>query len=194
MSLLGSFIGATLGWWVAGPIGAIIGFAVGQFAKDGLSMMEQEPEHQGDHSRGGFMVSLLVLIGAVMKADGKILKTELDFVRRSLSGTFGDDKASEALLLLRDIIKQDIPITEVTHQMRDHIQYSSRLELLHLLYGIALADGELSPVEIDVIKTISIGIGISNRDYVSISNMFYDDTESAYKVLEIEKTARNNFV
>ena len=80
-----------------------------------------------------------------------ITKTELDFVRRSLSGTFGDDKASEALLLLRDIIKQDIPITEVTHQMRDHIQYSSRLELLHLLYGIALADGELSPVEIDVI-------------------------------------------
>ena len=72
------------------------------------------------------------------------------------------------------------------------MDYPSRLQMLHLLFGIAQSDGSVDVSEINMISRIANLLGISTSDYSSIKSMFYKDTNSAYKVLEIEKSATDN--
>ncbi len=134
-------------------------------------------------------MSLLVLIAAVMKADGKVLKSELDYVKRFFVSRFGVETAREALQILRDLLKQDIPIRDICLQIRRNMDYPSRLQLIHILYNISAADNRFEPKEVSVIKSIADMLGISSSDYDSIRNMFIPATDSAYRILEVERTA-----
>ena len=182
----GKWIGGGLGWAFGGPIGALLGFAVGSVL-DSItvtSLQTQSPTMQGD-----FIASLLVLTAAVMKADGKVLKSELEYVRRTFQNQFSPEITQQNMLMLRDILKQEIPVKDVCNQIADYMDYSSRLQLLHYLFGISSADNEVHPSEVRLIEEIASSIGIAEADYRSIRAMFVADTDSAYKILEIEPTA-----
>lgn len=188
MSKFGKWIGGGLGWVFFGPIGGLMGFAVGAM----IDNVEVKKLEQGPTTVGDFIVSLLVLMAAVMKADGKIMKSELDYVKTYLNRTFGDDDARDALKLLKDILEKPIPINEVCDQIRHRVDYSSRLQLLHLLFGIALSDGQASKDEIEIIEKIAYKLGMSTPDFNSIKSMFIVETDWAYKVLEVEKSATDD--
>jgi DnaJ like chaperone protein len=183
----GKWIAGGLGWAFLGPIGGIIGFALGSIIDS-----SQMSITTGQTGRNSFMVSLLVLFAEVMKADGKVLKAELDYVKAFLIKSFGQEAATEALVLLRDILKQNVPLRDVCNQIRDNMDYPSRLQVLHFLFGIANADGEISKSEVDVITRIAEYLGISTKDFDSVRSMFIDSTEAYYKVLEIEPSATND--
>ncbi|MDI3520527.1 MAG: DnaJ like chaperone protein [Anaerophaga sp.] len=194
MGIVGSLIGFCIGWWVLGPVGALIGMFLGGQAEE---MAVSENKKQGmpyGSPRDGFVVSLLVLMAAVMKSDGKILRSELDYVRNYLRNYLGEVKAGEALIVLRDLIKKQIPLTDVCHQIRINLNYDSRIQLLHLLFGLARADGQLSSVEIDTINRIAGLLGISHLDYQAVLNMFFDNLEAHYKILEISPSATDEEV
>ncbi len=184
MGKFGKWIGGGLGWAILGPIGGIIGFAIGSVldSSDGKTYTAQT-------GRNNFIVSLLVLVAEVMKADGKVLKAELDYVKRYFLKNFGEAASREALVLLRDILKQNVPLKDVSYQIRDNMDYPSRLQLLHLLFGIANADGVLHPNEVSLITNIAGWLGISSADFESVKSMFFNDIDASYRVLEIEKTA-----
>ena len=96
--------------------------------------------------------------------------------------------------MLRDILKQEIPLRDVSMQLRQHLDYPSRVQMLHLLFGIANADGQIDPKELNIIQQISGYIGISQSDYTSILNMFVKSTDSSYKILGVDKTATDEEV
>lgn len=141
--------------------------------------------------RNGFVASLLVLMAAVMKADGKVLKSELDFVKLHLRTILGEDQSQQALMVLREVLKKEIPLAEVCHQIRVNLDYNAKIQLLHLLYGLAKADGSLVAGEVTVIHQISRMLGISEADYQSVLNMFYQSPDSAYKILEVDSSVSN---
>ena len=186
MAKFGKWIGGGLGWAVAGPLGGVIGFVLGTFIDQAGQMRQVE---SGMTTRGDFAVSLLVLIAAVMNADKKVLTSELEFVRQYFVQNFGRASAQEAMLMLRDILKQTIPVRDVALQIKNKLDYPSRLQLIHFLYGIAYSDKKVSPEEIKVIGTVAGYLGISEKDIQSLQSMFYKDIDSAYKILEIEQTA-----
>jgi DnaJ like chaperone protein len=186
MAKFGKWIGGGLGWAVAGPLGGVVGFILGTFIDQAGQMRQVE---SGMTTRGDFAVSLLVLIAAVMNADKKVLTSELEFVRQYFVQNFGRASAQEAMLMLRDILKQTIPVRDVALQIKNKLDYPSRLQLIHFLYGIAYSDKKVSPEEIKVIGTIAGYLGISEKDIQSLQSMFYKDIDSAYKILEIEQTA-----
>ncbi|PZX10918.1 DnaJ like chaperone protein [Breznakibacter xylanolyticus] len=195
MGFLGSLIGATLGWWMGGPLGIIIGLIIGHVAQESsTASVLTDRDDQSRQSVGGFVASLLVLMGAVMKADGKVVHSELEFVKRYLVRTLGADKAQEALLMLRDILKQEIPVRDICLQVRINLDYASRLQLLHLLVGLGMADGVLSRDELMLIRQIAFDLGISEADLGSLENMYVDDVQAAYKVLEIAENASDDDV
>jgi len=144
------------------------------------------------NARDGFMAALLVLMAATMKADGKVLKSELHYVKQNLVRIFGEQTAAEALRMLREILKKDIPLYEVTAQIRTHMDYASKLELIHILYGIGIADGNLSQSEINVIEQIARGVGITEADHATIKNSYFDNLDAAYKVLGVDKNATDD--
>lgn len=193
MAKFGKWIGGGLGWALGGPIGAIIGFGVGSMIDGGRDAVKTGTNvgYGGRTTTGGYVMSLLVLVAAVMKADGKVLKSELDYVKKFLVQNFGETSATEAIKMLKDILNQTIPINDVCWQIQQNMNYSARLQLLHFLYGIAQADGQVDASEQQTIAQISREMGISHSDYESIQAMFVPNTEGDFKILEIEPTATN---
>jgi DnaJ like chaperone protein len=187
------WLGGGLGFVMGGPIGGLLGFLVGSFFDEAGTQTYTTTSSVGT-TPGAFGMSLLVLIAAVMKADGKIVKAELDYVKEFFVRQFGRDTAKEALIMLRDLLKQEIPLRDVCQQISRNMDYSSKLQLLHLLFGVSASDQRIVPSEVSVIERIAGYLDITNTDYVSIRNMFLPETDSAYKILEVGPSASNEDV
>ena len=179
-----------LGWAMFGPIGGILGYTLGSQSDSRSSYSRR----RGNTQSGDFGAALLILLAAVMKADGKILKSELDYVKNFLIDNFGKAHANQALKMLKELLHKDFPLNQVCGQIQQNMDHPSRLQLMHVLFGLSASDGEVHPEEIRVIKTIGNYLNINPKDFESIQAMFYKDTESAYKVLEIDKSATDSEV
>jgi len=181
-----------LGWAFGGPIGAIIGYSIaGMFDT-------QQNQHASGYStgqrptqtRGGdFIVSLLVLLGAVMKADKQLLKAELNYVKQFLQKQFSPRDVQDFMILFKDILKQDYPLRDVCRQIQRSMDHPSRLEVIHVLFGLSQADGHIHPVEVKFIHTIARYLDVNENDFTSIKSMFVKDTNSDYKILEVKSGA-----
>ncbi len=191
MAHFAKWLGGSLGWVLGGPIGGLMGFLVGSVVD---SSTGQSRTYTSDvrTTQGDFGLSLLVLVAAVMKADGRVVKSELDYVKQFLIRQFGQESAKQALKMLKDLLKQDIPVRDVCLQIGRHMDYSSRLQLMHLLFNISLADARIHPREIEIMERISGYLGVSTTDFLSIKNMFIPETDSSYKILEIDPSASND--
>ena len=194
MAKFGKWIGGGLGWAFGGPIGAIVGFAIGSMFDGGAEAIKtgSRTGYSTRTTTGGYVMSLLVLVAAVMKADGKVLKSELDYVKKFMVHNFGEASATEAIRMLRDLLNQTIPVNEVCRQIKQNMNYSARLQLLHFLFGIAQADGKVDPREKELIGNISREMGLTDKDFESIQAMFIPNTEADYKILEIAPTVSND--
>ena len=183
-----------LGWALGGPIGAIIGYSFasmsGQYTTNYSSGYQNRvyPKTQP----GDFIVSLLVLFGAVMKADKRMLKSELDFVKQFLSKQFSQGQVQDFMTLFKDIIKQEYPLHDVCRQIVHSMDHPSRLELIHILFGLSKADGDVHKDEVKVIRSIARYLNINDNDFNSIEAMFFRNTLSDYTILEIKSNASDS--
>ncbi|MDD2965018.1 MAG: TerB family tellurite resistance protein [Bacteroidales bacterium] len=200
----GKWIGAGLGAVLGGPIGGILGFIFGSMV-DGMQsgeyayqgQLNSAPGQASGHDAtrpGDFGVSLVVLSAAVMKADGTVMKSELDYVKNFFTRQFGAEAAERYILLLRDVLKQELNLQGVSEQIKGFMEYSTRLQLLHYLFGIAGADGRYDDTEVTLIQSISRWMGISFADFNSVKAMFVKDQASAYKILGISPDATDEEV
>lgn len=187
------WIGGVAGWALGGPLGGILGFFIGKMF-EGMTSGEYAVDNGQTHStsykrqqthEGDFGISLLVLSAAVMKADSSLKKSELEYVKAFFKHQFGQEKAAQYILVFKELLKQDINLPEVCQQIRFQMDHSSRLQLLHYLFGLAQSDNSVCEAEIVILKRIAQYLGISAVDFESIKAMFVKDTESAYKILEI---------
>ena len=194
MGSLGKWIGGGLGFVMGGPLGAVLGFLVGSMVDNTTIQTSPYTGTPQSTAQGDFGMSLLVLVAAMMKADNKVVKSELDYVKQFFVRQFGQSAASEALVMLKDILKQDIPVRDVCMQISRNMDYSSRLQLLHLLFNISKADGTVNTLETEAMEKMSGYLGIASSDFVSIRNMFVPETDSSYKILEIEHAATDDEV
>ncbi len=179
-----------MGFALDGLRGAIIGLIIGTIL-DHLGERRREKQHEGARPdprapQGDIITSLVVLTAAIMKADGKVTHRELDHVRRFFVAQFGIMRAGELLIVLRDVLKQDVPVEEVCTRNREYMPYPVRLQLMHYLVGLAHADGRMERPELQLLERMAAYMGISARDLGSLSAMFrMGDPSAAYDVLEI---------
>ena len=186
-----------LGWAFGGPLGGIIGYAIGAlFSGNGPRVIRSQVEDTfgNTEEKRDFNVTLLVLSAAVMKADGNVKRSELDYVKRFFLQNFGQERAENYVKMLREILEKEYNLYEISQQVGRYMDYSSRLQLLHYLFGIADADGRVSPEELSVINTISDYMGVTNSDFKSVKAMFIKETDSAYKILGVDANATDEEV
>jgi len=184
------WIGATIGWSFGGPIGAIIGLAVGSMLDASSKSGSDRSQNQSVTRSGDFEVSLLILASIVIKADGKQDQRELDFVRAQFVQMYGKARANQAFNLFREISKQaNISTRQVCLQIRQMMDHASRLQLVHFLFGIAKSDHHVADSEVEAIALIASYLGINPKDFESIKAMFYNSSDSAYKILELDSNA-----
>ncbi len=184
------WIGASIGWSFGGPIGAIIGLALGSLLDSSSKVGSLKRADKTQTRSGDFEVSLLVLASIVIKADGKQDQRELDFVRAQFVQMYGKERANHAFNLFKEISKQtNISTRQVCLQIRQMMDHASRLQLIHFLFGIAKADNHVADSEVDAISRIASYLGINLRDFESIKAMFYKNSDTAYKILELNTNA-----
>ncbi len=203
MVKFGKWVGGGLGWVLGGPIGGLIGFAVGSVLDQATLTVTtgnagpQFNSNQGYSSLtapGDFAVSLLVLTAAVMKSDGKVVKSELDFVKKFLVGQFGQEQTLKLLPILKDLLAREINVREVCIQIRQYMPEPQRIQLLHYLFGISKADGHVDQSEAKLIEEISNYLNIERPDFESVRAMYWRNVDSDYKILEIEVSATDEEV
>lgn len=193
MSKFGKWLGGGLGWALGGPIGGLIGFALGAVLDDsGAAVQATNAKHHTQ--RGDFSASLIILVAAVMKADGRVMKAELDYVKAFFVKHFGVEVTKEQMLLLREILEKDIPLFDICNQIKHNMEYASRLQLIHFLFGVSMADGQVHDSEVKVIEQIASFLNINMADFNSLKAMFYADVDSDYKILEIHNSAADEEV
>ena len=186
----GKWITGALGWAFWGPVGGIIGFLLGSVFEGSVKPTGRagsRGEFSPVEERNSFLVCLLVLASAVMRASGKVMKSELDYVQSFLVRNFGKSAAQEASIYLRDLLKKSVDVVSVGGQIKQYMNYESRMQLLHFLVGIARADGGIVEAELNILKTIALAMGIPVRESEAIFAMFDTGTDAAYKVLEIDR-------
>ncbi|MDD5962903.1 MAG: TerB family tellurite resistance protein [bacterium] len=205
----GKWISGAVGWALAGPIGGLLGYLLGSVYDMSNEQKSAKGEASGgrrvnfgaaynDYSaqerRNSFMLSLLVLSSAVMRADGKTMRSELDYVKQFIRNNFGEYAVGDALAILKELSAKEINLNEVCGQIKFYMNSSQRLQLFHYLAGIAAADGSVAEAELSTLRTIASQLGLPNADVESILALFGQSVESAYKVLEITPDATDDEV
>lgn len=197
------WIGAILGMVYMRWPGAILGFLLGSLVEAFLKGKRVKGSGRGfqdifqqqraqNVSMGDFELNLLTLCSVVIKADGKVNQRELDYVRSYFVQSYGKERANATFKTFNEVIKnRQIEPQRVCAYMRSRTTYEVRLQILHFLFGITQADGHISTPELRELQKIAGYLQINRRDFESIQAMFVKSTDatSAYKILEIEKSA-----
>lgn len=214
MKRLFQIFGGGIGWTLGGPIGALLGVAFGNAIHDVVRGQEEPAAASGSQrtaysganpgatrqgrtsSPSDFHIAMLILAARVIKADGRVQQSELDFVRQQFVQLFGKDKANESFAMFRKLVDQEIHLTKIAQQINGFTTHSTRLQLVHFLFKVAMADGQLHPNEVDEIHRIARHLRVSDLDYESIKAMFHkkDDDLWATKILEVDPNATQDEV
>jgi len=221
---IGKWIGGILGFITSGPLGALAGYALGALFEHALNSVNT-PDTQGgggyyggysqnqqyEGQRNSFLFSLMVLSSYIIKADGKVMHSEMEFVRQFLLRNFGNEakeQGNDILLKLFDKQKEmeaQSPgsyrnlIYQCCGQIGMSMSYSQRLQLLNYLVLIAQADGVVTQGEINALKECARYMGMSESDVESMLNLDSGSSSSgslddAYKVLGISPSATDDEV
>lgn len=176
--------------------GAILGFVIGSVI-DNMNAGKT-------YNRGGsifgrtatqnipaeFELKLLALASVVIKADGKVDQSELDYVRRYFVQAYGKERANTTFRLFNDQIKKSgVSAVNLAQELKAYLRYESRLQVLHFLFSVAKADGLVSESEVKQLEIIARAFGLNVNDFNSIKAMFFDQPDRAYEILEVPKTA-----
>jgi len=162
------FIGAALGFYLTKSLyGALIGYFIG-------SSFDSKPKIGNKRTNPNFDFGkyLMMLTSVVIKADGVTKKSELNFVKNFFVQQFGQEKAAKYVFDLKTYLEQSISVSKVTDIINNNVNQSSKVQMLHYLIGIAVADGEMSNSELSNLQGISKSLRISQQTFLSILAMF----------------------
>ena len=160
--------------------GAIIGFFLGSFFSPRSIKI----------SNKDFEINLLALASLVIKADGKVSQKELDFVRAYFVSAYGKNRANEVFKIFNENFKnKGISLNKISNLFNLGLNYESKLQVIHFLFGIAKADGSISQQEINKLLEFSNLFKLSYADFLSIKAMFIKEVDNDYKILEVDKLA-----
>ncbi len=195
------WVAAFLGYFLLRFPGAILGFLVGSFL-DNLNGGGQRNARdifreytQPNVSPADFELNLLSLCSIIIKADGQVSQKELDYVRQYFLSTYGKEKANAIFRTFNEVIKKrEISTQRICSYLTQRTRYEVRLQLLHFLFGIAQADGQISKAEVSKLREIAGYLRLGAHDFESIMAMFIKSADNSYKILEIDKNASDDEV
>jgi DnaJ like chaperone protein len=169
----GKLFGAALGFSFGGPIGAVIGTAVGHYFDS--SGEKKKLKYPGKAQKElTFITSLILLLTGTARADGTVTNAEVGTIRNFFRYRlkYGD----AALMLINRIINEslqkvvDLPGTCAA--IAERTVYEERLYLVRLNYEVAASDGTLSKNQEAFIRDASMLLGINEYDFNMVSSSF----------------------
>jgi DnaJ like chaperone protein len=226
---IGKWIGGFLGFMTAGPLGALAGYALGSLFDGMLNSFNEGGEYIGQDREGSsrydssyrrtygnrqqvnmgdrnsFLFSILVLTSYIVRADGKVMHSEMEMIRQFLRVNFGAGAVQQGEQILKKLFDQQKQMGDASYrniviqscqQIASHLPYEQRLQMLSFLAQIARADGIVDPREVNALREVARALELSDKEVDSMLNLSDGSTnlEAAYKVLEISPDATDDEV
>jgi DnaJ like chaperone protein len=221
---IGKWIGGFLGWMTAGPLGALAGIVLGGFFDSMMDAVNTpgtqgtfedafgrqtgrqqtyQRQHKYEGQRNSFLFSMLVLSSYIIKADGKVMHSEMEMVRQMLRQNFGEQAVIQGNDILKKLFDEQKrvgmtnfrqTVADCCQQIARNMNYSQRLQLLNFLVMVAQADGKVPQSEITALKECTQWMQMSVDEVDSMLGLGKDDLESAYRVLGVSPNASDDEV
>ena len=215
---LGKWIGGFLGFMSAGPLGALAGIVIGGLFDNVLDAVNT-PETQGTFDspfgqqqaqqrasqgqRNSFLFSMLVLASYIIRADGKVMHSEMELVRNVLRQNFGEAARQQGDEILRKLFDEQKrvgayqfkqTVMQCCRQIAMNMDHAQRLQLLNFLVMISQADGKVDAAEVQAMKECAQWMQMSVDEVDSMLGLGKNDLESAYQVLGVSPNATDDEV
>lgn len=218
----GKWIGGYLGWMVLGPLGGLAGFVLGSIVDgltsnsdgkrlDGEGQTDSQQSYyssasggqQAEGARNSFLFSMLVLASHVIQADGRVMHSEMEFMRRFLQNTYGPMARQQGEEILQRLFQQRRQMSDqqwrqqimsVCGQLRQQMPAAQRLQILSLMVQLSRADGSVDASEISVLYELANWMGVDSSMVDQLNNMGGNSLDEAYKVLGVSSTATDDEV
>ena len=182
------WIGGGIGWFLGSTTGGLLGFVAGTVV-DSFELHTIFKKNSKKKTFGIFSTNILMLIASVLKAERPVSINKIDYVRQFLKKNFGEKQSEEALLQLKEIMKQEIQLIYVCKQIRSNLDYSSRMQLSHFLNRLIAINETVSESEQYIVNIISDELGIKSNTRQFAAPILNESVVEAYKMLEIKESS-----
>lgn len=181
----GKWIGGIIGFMAGGPLGALAGYALGSLIELGGNTASYTTDYGNGQTeedvfagqRNSFLFSMLVMASYIIRADGRIMHSEMEYVRNFLRTNFGVAAVGEGERILLNLFEQrkrmDMQnplafrqtIRDCGRQIAANLTYEERLQLLGFLANIARSDNNVCREEIEALKEVATYMGLSEKKW-----------------------------
>jgi len=179
MNWWGKLIGGTLGFILGGgPLGAMLGVALGHSFDKGLNGIETgnfgNNSASQERIQAAFFSATFSIMGHVAKADGVVSETEIEVARTTMKKMqLSEDQKKAAISLFNQGKQADFDYRAVVEQFKK--ECGRRTNLLRMFMEIqlntALADNELHPEEQKLLSEIAENLGFKRRHFEQLLAM-----------------------
>lgn len=180
------YIVAILGYIYYGFWGALFGFFLGawlagRFSRSSAGVFGVNPKTR-QQRQSVFIKTLFLLMGKLAKADGRISEAEIAHAEAFMKqlGMTAEHR-QEAIRLFKQGAKPEFVIDEAINEFKATSGGSKNLKQMLVMYllGAALADGEMAPVEQDLLREIALKLGFSEQSFNQLLMMIQAQSQFA---------------
>ncbi|MDF1765727.1 MAG: co-chaperone DjlA [Gammaproteobacteria bacterium] len=165
MSWWGKVVGGTFGFMLAGPLGALMGAAVGNYFDGGVvSAGGRLGLGETERVQSAFFTTTFALMGYVAKSDGRVTRDEIAVAERVMDQMrLNATQRKVAIKLFEQGKADDFPAQAILAQFRrESFRRSSLVQmLLEIVAATALADGVLHAQERATLEEVAAALGVS---------------------------------
>ncbi|WP_440996788.1 co-chaperone DjlA [Arhodomonas sp. SL1] len=166
MKWIGKVIGVVLGYMAGGPLGALVGLALGHWFDRGLARARMAAG--GGDPRAVFFRTTFQVMGHICKADGRVSQAEIAAAEQVMTRMrLSQAQRRKAIEYFNEGKSEDFDLDAALAAFRRSCR--GRVNLVRIFLEIqiqaAMADGALGDAEQQVLKRIASHFGISEADF-----------------------------
>jgi DnaJ like chaperone protein len=170
MSLLRSLVGGAVGFAIGGPLGAILGASIAYQLGDKINFAIDLNVGANETSKTqmAFFVATFSVMGHIAKVDGRVRPAAITFAEQMMRDmNLNAELRATAINLFQRGKKADFQLDHVLIQFYQECQQNHGLiqRFLTIQLQTAVADGELSTMEDNLLWHIANRLGVSRFQY-----------------------------
>jgi len=198
MSLFGKIVGGTLGFALGGPLGLIMGAALGHaFDSDQQYYTDsRQPRISADEeAQLTFFVAAFSMLAKLVKADGRILKEEIDTVENFMRSDLNLNPESRRIAanIFNAAFESQESFQNFAAQFYNQFQsqYQMLEMMIDILIRVSVADGSINKNEENLILTAVRIFNFSDEKYRQLKSRYVKDFQKYYAILQCNSNDSN---
>lgn len=196
MTWFGKIMGGSVGFMFGGPIGALVGAALGHALIDDKTRAGYaEPGRMSgqEQRQTVFFTATFAMLGKMAKADGRVCENEINMVRSFMSDKLRLDAAAQqfAISIFNEAKDNTTPFEDYARQFGQVFGHEPQLRMMfyEMLFSVALADGVLHPAEEKILRGAPSLLGLHADVFNTVKRQFVSDASHHYAVLGLQNGA-----